>query len=316
MIPDVNLKTYYLQFISNASSDIVKYKENLSQTIKIKEDLYNYINDNINIINKSYSIDLRFYTNEWVNKEYSEREVLYNKIIKLINVVKEDDVNKITLYQIVKYCNTLSAENKYNQLINLATTRKTMKFRVYTKYVMDYYFKVQKTALQGMGYHYSNGIGTYCINHWKIELSKMSKTKRIDFAATNIKKRELLAKGEKLYDDKEATWYKARNIPYTAIDYRVYKNENSFYDFTFIKSELFNNKTLDYKRIEYVSHRYRGLTYVQMSHKYCKTTEDIYNLQVDIKYKLNILLYQDPTKYLNFIRNAEQCKYKRGAHNS
>ena len=29
-----------------------------------------------------------------------------------------------------------------------------------------------------------------------------------------------------------------------------------------------------------------------------------------IKYKLNILLYKYPTKYLNFIRNVEQRKYK------
>ena len=30
----------------------------------------------------------------------------------------------------------------------------------------------------------------------------------------------------------------------------------------------------------------------------------------DIKYKLNILLYKYPDKYLNFVRNAEATKYK------
>ena len=38
--------------------------------------------------------------------------------------------------------------------------------------------------------------------------------------------------------------------------------------------------------------------------------DDIYNLQVDIKYKLNIYLYKYPEKHNNFVRNDEQSKYK------
>ena len=138
----------------------------------------------------------------------------------------------------------------------------------------------------------------------------------IDFAATNAKKKELIAKGVKLYDDKEAAWYKARHIPYDGVDYRVYREDDSFYDITFIKSKLFTNNTLEYQRTEYVAAKYRGMSYKSMADTLCATEEDIYNLQVDIKYKLNILLYKDPSCYLNFIRNAEQCKYKRGAHYS
>ena len=44
--------------------------------------------------------------------------------------------------------------------------------------------------------------------------------------------------------------------------------------------------------------------------KYCKDIDDIVNLNVDLKYKLNILLYMYPQKYLNFVRNADQSKYK------
>lgn len=315
MIPDVNLKSYYLQYISNANTDIIKYKENLSQTVKIKEELYNYLLPNIDIIKSTYGINVVSYNKEWVNKEYNSSEGLYNKLIKLINNVKEDS-NRIILIQLIKYCNVLSTENKYTQLIILANTRKIIKFSVYSKYVVNYYNRVHKTVLEGMGYKFGHGIGTYCINHWKLEPSRMNKTKRIDFAATSLKKRELIAKGEKIYDDKEATWYAARRIPYDRVDYRVYKTESSFYEFTFIKSDIFTSSSLDYKRTEYVSAKYRGMSYTDMSDKLCNTLDDVYNLQVDIKYKLNILLHQNPNMYLNFIRNAEQCKYKRGAHNS
>lgn len=315
MNPDVNLKSYYLQYISNANTDIIKYKESLSQTKEIKEELYKYIEENIDIIKNEYNINLLSYNKEWLNKEYNTSETLYNKVIKLVNNVKEDN-NRISLIQLAKYCNILRTENKYNQLIILANTRKNIKISTYRNYVIKYYNKVHKAVLQGMGYKFSYGIGTYCINHWKIEPSKMNSTKRIDFAATNIKKKELLDKGIKLYNDNEATWYKARNIPYDGVDYRVYKNESSFYEFTFIKSDIFTNSSLDYERSEYVSARHRGMSYKDMADKLCKTIEDVYNLQVDIRYKLNIIIYKNPNTYLNFIRNADQCKYKRGAHNS
>lgn len=315
MIPDVNLKSYYLQYISNAYSDIVKYRESLAKTIEVKKELYNYISLRLDIVNDTYGINLNDYNKEWINKEYNSSELLYNKVIKLIHDVKEDE-NRIVLIQVVKYCTLLRNENKYNKLIFLATKRKNMKYGVYNKYVVNYYNKVHKAVLEGMGYRFSYGIGTYCLNHWKLDKAKMKKNKRIDFAATNLKKKELLAKGAKIYDDKEAVWYAARRIPYDGVEYRVYKNESSFYEFTFIKSDIFTNKTLVYKRTEYVPLKYRGMSYVDMANKLCNTIEDVYTLQVDIKYKLNIILHKDPTKYLNFIRNAEQCKYKRGAHNS
>ena len=91
----------------------------------------------------------------------------------------------------------------------------------------------------------------------------------------------------------------------------MYKESTDWYEFTFINSELSKHYSLEYKRTDYVATKYRGMSYTKMAEELCKTEEDVYNLQVDIKYKLNILLYKDPNKYLNYVRNAEQCKYKR-----
>lgn len=315
MTPDINLKSYYLQYIRNVKADIVKYNDDLAATKKIKEELYNYLESYINKINDTYSINLLSYNKEWIDKQYNTSETLYNKLIRLLNNIDEDD-NRIVLIQLVKYCNILRAENKYNQLILIADNRKTINFTTYSKYVVNYYSKVHKAVLEGFGYRFSHGIGTYCINHWKIDPNLKNKTKRIDFAATAARKKQLIESGAKIYDDKQAAWYAARNIPYDGVDYRIYKNESSFYEFTFIKSKLFNNTTFDYKRTEYVSVKYRTMSYTQMADKLCADIEQVYTLQVDIKYKLNIILYKEPNRYLKFIRNAEQCKYKRGAHNS
>ena len=315
MLPDITIKGYYLQFVHNAKTDIVKYKENLDTTIKVKEEVYKYLEDNKNILKDSFDINLDDIEIEWRNKEYNSKEYLYNLTIVLLRNTVEHP-NRIVLLQLAKYCNVLRNEHKYNKLIELATKRKDIKFSVYRKYITAYYTKVHKCVLQGMGYKFGYGIGTYIINHWKLDPKRIKNKVHLDYAATNAKKKELLAKGIKLYDDKEAAWYAARHIPYDAVDYRVYKESTDWYEFTFIKSDLSKHYSLDYQRIEYVASKYRGMSYTKMADTICKTEEAIYTLQVDIKYKLNILLYKDPTKYLNYVRNAEQCKYKRGAHNS
>lgn len=315
MLPDITIKGYYLQFIHNAKNDITKYKNNLEVTLSIKEQVYKYIEDNKAILNDSFNINLDDIEIEFCQKKYNPKEYLYNIVIKLLRNI-DTHPNRIVLLQLAKYCNILRNENKYNKLIELANKRKDIKFGVYRKYVTAYYNKVHKCVLNGMGYKFGYGIGTYVINHWKLDPKRIKNKVHLDYAATNAKKKELLAKGIKLYDDKEAAWYEARHIPYNAVDYRIYKENTDWYEFTFIKSDIFKSNNLEYQRTEYVATKYRGMSYTQMAEELCHTEEDIYNLQVDIKYKLNILLYKDPTKYLNYVRNAEQCKYKRGAHNS
>lgn len=315
MLPDITIKGYYLQFVHNAKNDIIKYKNNLEITLSIKEQVYEYIEDNKTILNDSFNINLDDNEIEFHQKKYNPKEHLYNIVIRLLRNI-DSHPNKIVLLQLAKYCNILRNENKYNKLIELANKRKDIKFGVYRKYVTAYYNKVHKCVLNGMGYRFGYGIGTYVINHWKLDPKRIKNKVHLDYAATNAKKKELLAKGVKLYDDKEAAWYEARHIPYNGVDYRVYKENTDWYEFTFIKSEIFKSNNLEYQRTEYVATKYRGMSYTQMAEELCRTEEDIYNLQVDIKYKLNILLYKDPTKYLNYVRNAEQCKYKRGAHNS
>lgn len=310
MLPDITINDYYLQFIHDAKVDIAKYKEKLELTIKVREEVYKYITDNKDILSSVFNINLDNCKKELIDKEYNSSEYLYNVVIKLLQDIGEHP-NRIVLLQVTKYCNLLRVEHHCHKLIELAGKRKDIKFSQYRKYITSYYNKVHKCVLQGMGYKFGSGIGTYIINHWKLDINRMKNKLHIDYAATNAKKRELLAQGKKLYDDKEAAWYAARHIPYNAVDYRVYRENTDWYEFTIIKSAIFSTTNLEYQRTEYIAQKYRGMSYTQMADELCKNEEDIYNLQVDIKYKLNIMLYKDPTKYLNFVRNAEQCKYKR-----
>lgn len=308
MTPDIKFKNYYLQFIKDAKIDYAKYNDLYKMYNTILEDLYSYIKNHKDIILNKYNIDIEDYNLEWNQKIYNKEETLYKKVFKTFQTLNEDD-DKSHLLQIIKYCHALANTNKYKKLIELTNKRKDLKFGEYRTIVFNYYNKVHKCVLEGNGYKFAKGLGTYCINYWKLDYTKGKQI--LDFAASNARKKELIAKGIKVYDQKEADWYKARKIPYHAIDYRVYKNDDHWYEITFINSKLFkNSKAMDYKHTEYIIANYRGMSYMQIADELVNDIEDIYTLQVDIKYKLNILLYKYPTKYLNFIRNVEQRKYK------
>jgi hypothetical protein len=315
MTPDIDIKGYYLQFIYDAKTDIAEYNKSLDENKKIKEKLRDYLEINIDTIVNKLNIDLYKYTKEWNEGVYNPSVGLYNEALKRFRTNSNSN-NRNIIAQIIKYCHSLKNEYKYNKLINIANKRTKITFKEYRNYVSDYYTKVHQTVLEGMGYTFTNGIGTYLINYWKVPKNSKNKGKKIDFKATLAKKKELIEKGIKLYDDKEAAWYKARNIPYDAVDYRVYIDKPYYYEFTFINSKLFSNYSLEYERIEYINKKFRGMGYEKVADTICHTLEDIYNLQVDLKVKLNILLYKDPTKYLNFVRNVEQYKYKYRKNNS
>lgn len=305
MIPDIKIKEYYLRYIFNAERDIKKYENDLIEIKEAKEVLYKIINENYNKICNIFNINLKDYDLEWIEKKYNYSETLYKQTLKLIKVV--EDENRTILFQLLKYCYRLKDENTTNKLIYVAGRRKELSFKDYKEFVNKYYLTVHKAILEGYGYKFGGGIGTLIINYYKIDNPVKPK---IDYAETNKRKKEIIARGLKPYDEKEADWYKARNIPYDGVEYRVYLTKKFVYDITFIDSKIFHKKELDYQRTEYVHAKLRGLSYQEMADKYCETFDDIINLNVDIKYKLNIFLYKWPEKYLNFVRNAEQSKYK------
>lgn len=307
MTPDVTMKDYYLSFIYEAKRDKVDYKNQLDTAIAMQEEIYSLIKDNENFYLKNYNINLSDYSEEWVNKNYNSSNSLYNKVIKLANS-DEHKHDRVKLLQIVKYCNVLKNVYDYSKMFELADKRESLKFTEYEKLIMRYYNRVHKCVLEGNGYKFSFGIGIFCINRWLMDPKNMKKKTKLDYNATAIKKKEILDRGKKLYNHAEAKWYAERGLPYDGIDYRVYKTDTHFYEITFIRSNYFSNKSINFEHTQYVNIRHRGKSYKDMANE-CKDLNEIYNYRVDIRYKLNMLLHKFPNKYLLFIRNDTQKKY-------
>ena len=207
-------------------------------------------------------------------------------------------VRRELLILIVKYCSIITNEFETKKAFALAKKKKDLNFADYRTYVFKYYSKVHKFLLQGKAYRYSHGIGTLYIHRVHVE----KEGRKIDFHKTKLRKEELLAKGVKLYNKYEAMQYALQGIPYDGVDYRVWLRTPAYYSLRFIHSKYFRS-IYDFIPISYIHSKYRDYNQDQMAFELCKTNEDIYDLQIDLRTKIAIYLKRNPERYVDFDRN-------------
>lgn len=299
MTPDIKIKDYYLSFIANAKKDIELYTAELNYYTKVKDKCVEEINSEKDKYVDKFKIDI----NNW------------DKAVKRANFLirtERDITNRFLLNKIAKLDTANKKIAEYSTMIYLANKRKTLKFRQYETLVSNYYNKVHKYVLQGYGYRYGFGIGVLAICRWRIADSAKPK---VDYVATAENKKKLLAEGKKLWNKYEAQWYAERRIPYDGIDYRIFSKQNHIYEINIYKSKLFTYRNHKFEHTEYVNKKFKGCNAQQLA-DICNNLDEIANMPVDLKYKLNMNLIKDPSNYILYIRNNEQDRYHYGAHNS
>lgn len=301
MRPDVRINEYYLTFISNAKKDIIKYQNKLNEQESYKTQRFNLITTYKNEYENLFKINI---DDEQEAVERAERLI----------PTEIDTHRRYLLSLIVQYGTILKKINEYHTMLRLAFTRKELPFKKYSELVNKYYCKVHKFVLNGFGYKYDYGIGILCIWRVRVDSNKRNR-KRIDFKATNARKRELLALGKKLYDKDEAEICAKKGIPYDGVDYRIYLNRTHIYLIDIFYSKLFTHRKHIFKHTEYINSKVKGMSYTEMADA-CNNIDEISNFPVDLRYKLNMTLHKDPSKYICYIRNDDESLDQYGAHNS
>lgn len=310
MRPDLNINDYYYMFINQAKKNIPIYKEKYETAYNILQSCKDNLKENIDKI-EALGIKLEDYPIEWGRTKYNSEEQLFNKAHGLLKKYTSGN-NRILILQVVKYCSLLKHCSRHINNYDTAIHTSTIKFTEFRRLIKMFYFSVHASILNGYAYTYSYGIGDLIISRWKVS-DNVKPT--IDFAATNKRKKEILDAGGKLYNKNEAAWYAARGIKYDAEDYRVYRKDNFRYEVDITNSSIINSKNKEFETIQWVDKSLRGMPQSELAETF-NSRGEIYNMDADIRYKLNCILHKYPTEYLKFIRNAEQSKYKRGAHNS
>lgn len=308
MTADIKLKEYYSEYIAKAKTDCYSYTNKLKELEETKNDLELYFKNNkqtINDISKEYNLNFD-YTNMSLN---DFNNLYHNKLSKLL--VRIDNPNhRQELIQISKYCRCMDNINDYKDKLDIANNRSIVSYTKYRQLVELYYNRVQRCLLEGFGYKFQHGLGIISINRWK----SRNEHDRVNFAETRKAKLKLIAEGKKPWDNEEAKLYEAKGIPYDGIKYTVYDNNKIYYQLELQNSNVFNDRTLKYYK-EKNTTTYRGMSYNDIANT-CKSDEDIYNLKVDLMTKLQISLIKHPERFLKFVRDAEQDKYKFRKNNS
>ena len=214
----------------------------------------------------------------------------------------------------MRYCNLAKKANDYIIALKLATRRSELSLSDYKKYILRYYsYGVHKCVLEGYAYHFKYEIGDLVINFWRYR--DKPRDTYVDWNATRLKKQEIINAGLKPYDKEEAEIYKIRGLKYDGIPYVVYKTNKEFYEIQLINNGTHSYSAIKFKYANYINRELRGKDAKQLNSE-CKTVDDIFNLKLGLRSKLLVYLEREPNAPFKYIRNVNQQKYERGAHNN
>lgn len=296
-----NTKVYYKLFIEDNKQKLAEANNLLEE---YKEDVYNK-HKNITSYISIYINEYNFNPNDYI--EFKDNKYITGKFFKATRGLlfnKQNDYELVSdlfsIYELAeKQKQIYDIENKiklYNKCIKLT-------LKEYTEILRVYYTEVhKKLILEGQGYAFSNSIGWICVNRCVIT----KKTPILDFAATKQKEKELLSKGERIYNKEEAEWCARNGIEYKAKDKRVFKCNEYCYQIPLIDCKLPNAKSLEFNISDYRHKDCRGKSNDDLIKLCNNDTRKICELSIDLKTKVTLCDKADKILYTKFIRNENQ----------
>ena len=246
--PTIDKKDYYQEYKNQINKRIIetdKLIEELNNTI---DDYHKDITDNKEYIATVLNIDLNKYV-EYKYKTFDYGKALYGiahnryKLGKNSSI-KDDGKYSNTAKTIMDYCTAINNLYKNKALKDKLLKADAIGKKEFNNRICRYYNKVAERVILRDAYKFSYGIGDFCIEHISIDRDKTEP--RLDFNATKKRKKELEDAGIEVFNQAKYDWYKARNIPYKGVDYRVYVEDSNVIVFRFKRkgfSYLFSSNT-------------------------------------------------------------------------
>ena len=178
-----------------------------------------------------------------------------------------------------------------------------LSLKEYTEILRVYYTEVHKhLVLEGEGYAFSGELGWICVNRCIID----KKHPILDYSATKKREKELIEKGERIYNKEEADWCLRNGIEYKAKDKRVFICNEYCYQIPLIDCKLPNARSLEFKVSDYRHRSCRGKTNDELIELCNRDIKKICELSVDLKTKVTLCDKANKILYTKFIRNENQ----------
>lgn len=296
-----NTKVYYKLFVTNN-------KQKLEDSLKLLEEL----EEDIEVRHKNILSWIDVYINEFNFNPHQYIEFENNKYTtgKFYRAAKGLLINKQNDYELVGDLFTLyELASKQKEIYDLKQDIVLFKkcialsLKEYTEILRAYYTEVHKhLVLEGEGYAFSGELGWICVNRCIID----KKHPILDYAATKKREKELIEKGERIYNKEEADWCLRNGIEYKAKDKRVFICNEYCYQIPLIDCKLPNARSLEFKVSDYRHRSCRGKTNDELIELCNRDIRKICELSVDLKTKVTLCDKVNKILYTKFIRNENQ----------
>ena len=297
----INAKVYYKLFVRNNKQkleDSLKLLEELEEDVEVRrKNILSWIDVYINEFNFNPNQYIEFENNEYtIGKFYKAAKGL------LIN--KQNDYELVgDLFNLYELASKQKEIYDLKQDIVLFKKCIALSLKEYTEILRVYYTEVHKhLVLEGEGYAFSGELGWICVNRCIID----KKHPILDYSATKKREKELIEKGERIYNKEEADWCLRNGIEYKAKDKRVFICNEYCYQIPLIDCKLPNARSLEFKVSDYRHRNCRGKTNDELIELCNRDIKKICELSVDLKTKVTLCDKANKILYTKFIRNENQ----------
>nr|DAW71279.1 MAG TPA: hypothetical protein [Crassvirales sp.] len=300
-----NRKDYYEKCIGATKLNHIRCSKVKDELIKEIQELYDDIVYSKEVYLNDYKLNLEDYS-EFVDNTYTTGEFLHKAKVLFYNRRGGHELimELFDLYSLAKKQKAI-----YNLDKQLHTFEKILALtpNQYLNIVKAYYTEVQRQLiLEGAAYKFDNGIGYICFNRCR----PPKKAKLLDFMATRNKKKEILARGGKIYNKIEHDWCLKNGVEYKYEDHKVFKHDEYYYQYCLLYPHVQNMNDLVIESADYRSAKLRGKTLDDLIKDCNYDVNEICKLDVDIRVKLTLCDRADKILYTKFIRNENQESYK------
>uniref|UniRef100_A0AAU8MKF6 Uncharacterized protein n=1 Tax=Geladintestivirus 2 TaxID=3233134 RepID=A0AAU8MKF6_9CAUD len=298
----VDRRTYYKNFITNSKEKLESLKDRKEELIYEIKAEHASIDESKETYKTVYKIDLDEYS-EYKNNAYSKGTFL--KITKGMFMNKSNDYELVSdVFALYNLANKQKEIHDIDNKIALLTKLVDITINDYTEILRTYFTIVhKKLILEGCGYYFGKHIGWTCVV--RCTIAKQRK-KLLDFNATKLREKELIAQGKRIYNAEEAAWCKKNGIEYKAEDKRVYRNDEFCYQVPLINCRLPKGDDMQLKMANYRSRELRGISMDKFIDMANADTGKICELPIDLKTKIILCDKVDKLLYRKYIRNENQ----------
>ena len=297
----INAKVYYKLFVRNNKQkleDSLKLLEELEEDVEVRrKNILSWIDVYINEFNFNPNQYIEFENNEYTTGRFY-------KAAKGLLINKQNDYELVgDLFNLYELASKQKEIYDLKQDIVLFKKCIALSLKEYTEILRVYYTEVHKhLILEGEGYAFSGELGWICVNRCIID----KKRPMLNYSATKKREKELIEKGERIYNKEEADWCLRNGIEYKAKDKRVFICNEYCYQIPLIDCKLPNARSLEFKVSDYRHRSCRGKTNDELIELCNRDIKKICELSVDLKTKVTLCDKANKILYTKFIRNENQ----------